>query len=160
MWLLELFFWGGGGRWHCGDLYWIEQRGHHLVDINCYKEYTRGTRGVSSRSIFYPSFSNTLPSFHTFLHTMQDETNQTQYIVQDSTSQDYKTPDLRLVLLCDFRSPTETAYAVEILHPRLGFLISFPQDKSSAEEPFLGSAGRVNQGVGTLLSGGTKISPT
>ena len=97
---------------------------------------------LSSRLIFYPSFSNIIPSFHTIsLHNTRQDKPNAIHCTGLTNPQDYK-QDQRLVLLCNTRPPTKTVYAIKELHTCFGLLIVLPQDESSSEVPLLTSAGR------------------
>ena len=108
-------------------------------------EYDSGSGGgvlgegvkVSSWVIFYLSFSNIIPSFHTFPHMIQDETNQMQYIVHihqmHQTIRRTTKQDLQLVLFGDTRPPTETVHLTKSLHVLFVLMIMFPQEDESSE---------------------------
>ena len=100
---------------------------------------------VSSRSIFYPSFSNIIPSFHTIsTHDKRQDEPNTINCTRLTDPQDYK-QDQRLVLeLCNTRPPTETVHTPEVLRTCRGLLIPLLQDESLLEVSLLILAGCVD----------------
>ena len=118
-------------------------------------------RGLLSLwSIFYPSFSNIIPSFHTISsHKTRQDKQDTIHCTWLTNLQDYK-QDLQLVLFSNSRSPTVTAYLPESFHMHFVLFVMLPQEESLTELSLSSSAGWVNQGLRPLLSSGINISST
>ena len=124
---------------------------------------TFSSYALSLWSIFYLSFSNLIPSFHTISpHKARQDKPDARYctMVVGCTRQNTGLQqDLQLVLLSNTRPPTETVHLPESFCVFQILSVTFPQEEESSELPCSGSTEGVNQGLTTLLSGDIMIPP-